>query len=744
MTARFVFDFPLGWQIGLPVVIVALGFVAWSLARRGFATGRIAVLTGVRGAMLCALVFLAARPTWVEREDLPEGTAKSVAVLMDRSESMSLTEDRQPRYQQALGFAREQLLPAIKAAGWQAQPLLFAESVEPADGPRLVNAAPNGKRTNLARAITHALAGTAHAPLAVIALTDGAANESGENTRALSALVESRTPFIGVGFGSDTEVQTLSLRQAEAPPTVPPNQVFNISAQLEMVNAQEMPAFDLVLLRDGQFVQKKTVAAGKGSRFWLENFKVTETEQGIHQYTVQLLPPTVTGLTCVDTLATASVRITTEKELRVLFVQGALTWDYKFITLALRSDPSIKLTGLTRTSAHSVFRQNVESAGELVSGFPASLEEMAPFRVVILSNLKPADLSPSQQEVLARFCGELGGGVLMIGGPATFDSSWQGSRLEQLLPVVFSASRGVQGLDREFRLQLTDEALQSPVFQITDAGSNRAAWDRLPTFTQYGRVDAAKPGAQVWALHQQDSGPTGRRILMAAQRYGSGLSAVICVQNFWRWRLDKDCDPQLFDRFWRQLFRYLSESSRQDVAIHFADQELRPQSEIAMTLEKQPDPKNPVAASQSFRVRVEDELKKSALDQTLELAPSRPVNVSFRAERDGTYTVTVLDTHNAPVATRSIQIRDVNVEFQNTARNMETLRQWASVSGGLALKVEDCRGVNELLDQLRSKVEEAHRGKVTRRPLGVNGWVLAALLGCLGAESVLRKRWGLR
>ena len=54
----------------------------------------------------------------------------------------------------------------------------------------------------------------------------------------------------------------------------------------------------------------------------------------------------------------------------------------------------------------------------------------------------------------------LGGGVLMIGGVSTFDNSWQSSRLEQLLPVVFAAQSGVLGLDRPFRLELTDEALQ--------------------------------------------------------------------------------------------------------------------------------------------------------------------------------------------------------------------------------------------------------------------------------------------
>jgi uncharacterized membrane protein len=743
MTSQFVFDFPMGWQVGLPLTSVALASSVWSLWRRGFGRTRIAVLTTLRGGLLLALVFLASRPTWVEREE-SVNASKEVALLMDRSESMSLVEDHQTRYQRALNLVREQLLPAVKTTGWKVQPVLFAEDTASADGTQITVAKPNGKRTNLARAILHALTGAGRAPVAIIALTDGAANETAENTRALSALVEAGTPFVGIGFGSDTGVQTLGLRQADAPPTVAPNQQFSVAAQLEMVNVQEMPPFDLVLLRDGQFLQKKTISPGKGSRLWLENFRVSEDKQGAHQYSIQLLPPSVPGLTCVDTMATASVRITTEKELRVLFVQGALTWDYKFIALALRGDPSIKLTGLTRTSKHSVFRQNVESAGELLSGFPLSVEEIAPFRIVVLSNLKPPDLTPAQQEVLARFCGELGGGVLMIGGPGTFDASWQGTRLEQLLPVVFANAGGVQGLDRPFHMQLTSEAFQNPAFQISDSDSSRKLWARLPTFTQYGRVDAAKAGAQVWALHEQDVGPNGPRILMAAQRYGAGQSAVLCVQNFWRWRLDKDSDPQVFDRFWRQLFRWLGESSRQDVAIQFADQELRPQSDISMILERQPDPKNPKIAAQKFRVRVEAENKEAVLEQTAELAPSRPFNMTFHAGVPGIYTVIVLDSSSAPVAMRSVQIRDISVEFRDTARNMELLRQWANLSGGLALRAEDCRGMNELLVQLKAKVEQSRRGKVTRQPLGVNGWVLAGLLGCLSAEYVLRKRWMMR
>src|SRR6185295_7034943 len=96
-----------------------------------------------------------------------------------------------------------------------------------------------------------------------------------------------------------------------------------------------------------------------------------------------------------------------------------------------------------------------------------------------------------------------------------------------------------------------------------------------------------------------------------------------------------------------------------------------------------------------------------------------------------------------PVANRPIEIRDLNVEFQNTARNMETLRQWASVSDGLAMKVEDCRDAADLVNQIKSKIEQVRRGKQLRRPVAMNGWMMALIAGCLGAEWLFRKKWQL-
>lgn len=742
MSAVLTFEFPPAWQVGLPLAAAALAWAVWRQRRLGLNKPAVALLVSLRAVALLLLVFLAARPVWMARQPV-EAAARRVALLLDRSESMSLEEGDRTRFDQALGFARRDLLPALRAADLPVRAWSFAREVEPVEAGTSANLKPNGRRTNLGGAIVRAFTGAAVPPLAVIALTDGVVNERADNARALAALVDARAPFIGVGFGSDLGVRTLALRQVDAPAVAAPRSEFNVSAQLELVNPEETPGFELVLFRDGQLLQKKAISAGHGSRCWLESFRVAEPAAGVRHYTIQLLPPNVSGLKCVNSLGTTAVRITEEKELRVLYVQGALTWDYKFVGLALKEDPGLKLTGLTRTSRQSIFRQNVEAAGELVRGFPTSIEELAPFRVVVLSNLKPIDLSPAQQELLARFAGELGGGVLMIGGPTTFDASWQGSRLEQLLPVVFAGHAGVVGLDRPFRLQLTEEAARHPVFQISDRRVTREAWAEVPAFTQYGRVDAAKPGAQVWAVHQQDEGPRGRRILMAAQRYGAGQSAVICIQNFWRWRLARDVDPQQFDRFWRQLFRFLGEASRQEVSVHLADQELRPEMDVRVVLEKQPNPGNPAETSLKYRIRVATADKQVVQVQSLDLAPRRPVEMTFRAEKAGLYTVTVEDAVKQPVATRSVEIRDLNVEFQNTARDLETLRQWAALTGGLAVRAEDCRDARDIAAQLQARLAALRRHKPARTPVGVNGWMLALVLGCLAAEWVLRKRWGL-
>src|SRR5947209_9072644 len=185
MMAMLHFDSPLCWQIGLPLSLLVLGLAAWRKGRRGLERRRVAVMTASRGVPLLLLVFLCARPVWVAKEP-PSAARRPVVLLMDRSESMSLEENDRTRYQQALRFLRDYLLPALKSADLPVQAMVFGQDAEPADGAKLAETKPDGKRTNLGGAIARALANSPVPPLAVIALTDGAANESADNARRVS------------------------------------------------------------------------------------------------------------------------------------------------------------------------------------------------------------------------------------------------------------------------------------------------------------------------------------------------------------------------------------------------------------------------------------------------------------------------------------------------------------------------------------------------------------------------------
>src|ERR1044071_9321707 len=206
MTGTISFDFAPGWLLGLPLMGI-LSIAILRQHRSGLNVQRILILNALRFLPLLILVFLASRPIWIVRE--PEASkARSVMLLIDRSESMSLKDREGTRYDLALDFLRERLLPELKSARLATEAMLFDENAELVDGNKLAATPPSGKRPTLGGAIARPAQRAAQPPLAVIALTDGSANENSDNSAALTALADARIPFIGVGFGSDQGVQT--------------------------------------------------------------------------------------------------------------------------------------------------------------------------------------------------------------------------------------------------------------------------------------------------------------------------------------------------------------------------------------------------------------------------------------------------------------------------------------------------------------------------------------------------------
>ncbi len=91
--------------------------------------------------------------------------------------------------------------------------------------------------------------------------------------------------------------------------------------------------------------------------------------------------------------------------------------------------------------AAALNRQGVEVAEAdhvTPDGFPATPVELLNYDAVILANVPfgPGGLSDQQQQNLASYVHDVGGGLVMVGGPDTFGAGgWEGKRLADVLPV---------------------------------------------------------------------------------------------------------------------------------------------------------------------------------------------------------------------------------------------------------------------------------------------------------------------
>ena len=134
-----------------------------------------------------------------------EKASHEVVLLVDSSESMSLAEEGGTRYEKLLRFLRANAGP--RARTMKRSTCARICSAATSKGGRMRTAlrpceSLTARPPDLGGAIAHGLQSSPH-PLAVIALTDGVANESDNNNAALGALMEGGTPFIGVGIGRD-------------------------------------------------------------------------------------------------------------------------------------------------------------------------------------------------------------------------------------------------------------------------------------------------------------------------------------------------------------------------------------------------------------------------------------------------------------------------------------------------------------------------------------------------------------
>lgn len=726
------------WAIPLvALAIVGLAVLAYRRAA-GLLAGQRALLIALRAIALALVVLCLLRPMrLVTPEDRTDGI---VAVLVDASRSMGLGDaEGLTRIERAGALVTRDLVPRLSGR-FAVESFVFGDRL--AQGADAALAA-TGTRTDLGDAIRGVVERLGPRGLtAIVVLSDG--NDTGGDDLA-EVGAAAGVPIVAVGVGrsggADREITALASGQSSLDASL-------VDLTATVVAHGSTGPFDVRLTANGQVVDRRAVRPAADGAPVRVAFTVAPDRSTPTVYAVSL-PEGQDELTTANNEARVLVSPPGRRRL-VLSLEGTPGFEQAFLRRAWSDDPSLDVDATVRKGrnefgADTFFVVAGATRSEsLAAGFPATREALYGYDAVVLADYDLHTLSREQHEWLRAFVSERGGGLLFM-GQRTFDAQGLGrSPLEELLPLRLAEGGGVVRASatrgREpFLVRPTEEGARHPLMRIgaTDEDA-RARWASLPALSGVVALSGARPGASVLAV--ADTGGEGAPVV-AVQRFGAGRTALFAGQSSWRWKMMRPSADGSYDRFWRQVARWLTAESLDTLTVTPPGSALSGDPVelpiVARTPGFEPAPHDDV------RVRVEgpdgrvSEVVAALADPARALFTAR-----VPADEPGIYRAEVVRGGIGPGARREVRwlVGGLDREMADPRLNEAGLRQLAEASGGRYATAD--QGA-EIADMAAAAARAAAMAPEWR-DWWHTGWMFLAIVMVMAAEWALRRRWGLR
>jgi len=719
-------------------------------------------------ALLCLVLF---RPVMVEREE--EVRPAEVIVLLDDSASMSRVDSyadeatragltpfapeglaSAARVDLARNAARMRLLPSLQSKGYQTRVMRFDTT---ATAMAEVNAlSGHGHATHLGDSLAAALASHRGRHVTdVVVVTDGRSTGGAPPMDAARSAAAAGIPVHSLLVGDPRPEKNLHLELVEAPPSVLEGDEFSVSVRVEgrglpSGTMTQVMLEELLPSGDSRLITEELIEADEdGVRVVLVVPPADSDGRRERQLRVSV-PPVEDETLLDDNALDLSVAVTPER-IRVLYVDGYPRWEYRYLkNLLLRADSHLEARCFLLSATPDFVQESSRDLTPLTAVPTSRRELLEGYDVVILGDVNPYTISPDPArceefiESLREFV-EGGGGLLFQAGEYDDPYSFEGTTLEDLLPVTLDrATRiGFSGdTRREQRPSLENPAAPHQIVRLhPDIETNRRLWETdtgLRGFYWYQPVARAKPGARVLLRHPSDEGAHGRYPLLAVGYYPSGRTMFLALDSTWMWRYR--FGDRYHERFWRNAVRWLalgrlksgnrrvrldslkarwSLEERITVEARVLDEDFRPsEAEFHEAWLEDPD-------GTRTRLRLAKVEGREGL-----------YRAGFSLERPGRWRV-VLERDGEPPALTEFEVSLPSMETANPSPDPESLALLASLTSGEARHLAE---LEALLDTFPGG-EERREPVSSRLEDAWDEWhTLLLALALLGAEWVLRKR----
>ncbi|MBI5202303.1 MAG: hypothetical protein HY925_12005 [Elusimicrobia bacterium] len=394
-------------------------------------------------------------------------------------------------------------------------------------------------------------------------LSDGASDDAASVDAALSRW---RSPVDALGVGPKKAARSLAFAELRTPDFTFLHARFPVTASVE---ASELAGTEVELR-----LWKGAALAGSAKLTVASPFEVltaTLTAEasslGEERFRVEAVAAGSAGAGAREVAVSKEFGVQViRQKYRIMYLAGRPSIEYSHLREQLRGDPNHELVSF-------VILRNPENVSPVSDNelslipFPAQeifVQNLMQFDLFILENFAywRFNLPVQYLDGLKRFVAQ-GGGLLVVGGSNAFTrGGYQGTPLEEILPVSLWQNPDDYQPGTFFPKLAAPE---NPLVRLADTPEAVAAlWKSLPALDGFNRFQAVRPGATVLLAHPTEKTPQGQPLpIVSVREYGKGKVMVVGSDSTWRWRLGSGADWKLsafYSRFWSRAVQYLSGS----------------------------------------------------------------------------------------------------------------------------------------------------------------------------------------
>jgi len=729
--------FASGWSLWLLIALILAGIAALGFLQYRNRTTSLLNVTRQSTVWILQSLLLTLLLIMLWQPALSVSALKAqqnvVAVILDDSKSMALSEDGSTRREKSIKALEGGLLKELKEkfqvrlyrTGEKLQRIEKLEDLKTAD-----------RATRLADSMKEVVAESGALPIgAVVLLSDGAENSGGIDLETIQEIRRHQIPVHTIGVGREKLVKDVEISDAQVPAkalqdsrlsAVISFRQYGYAGQKGKLTLREsgkvLAVQDITFKQDG--VQQTESALFNAGTPGAKNLELS----------IEPLPGEENAL---NNKVTRVFDVSSGKP-RILYVEGEPRWEYKFIRRAMEEDNTMELVTLLRTTQNKFYRQGIKNPQELENGFPNTFEELFQYHAIVLGTVEAAWFTPNQQELIHRFVDKRGGGLILLAGRASFsDGGYAREPFAGMLPVTLPERKGTFYRDPA-TAELTAAGRDSLICRIEEnPDRNLERWKKLPYIVGYQELGTPKPGALV--LAEMNAG--GKRLpLLITQNYGRGRVAAFAGAGTWRWQMLQPLEDKSHEVYWQQFLRWSVTGTPTPVQTSLSKSMLADESKIRFRAEARDKSYNPAGDANVVARIIGPNGAGSEVVMTPVPSESGVFEAEFNAEREGSYVVEMVAHKGADELGRDVATfrrEDGVAENFHVEQNRELLEKLAQQTGGTFRGAADAKG-------LATDVAYSNAGINIRETKDLWNMPLFFLLALVfrSAEWLLRRRWG--